>query len=302
MTTGAVASVLDVLAVRPTRVVLLRDIPTGSGNWLVEMPGGRRAVLRRYHPGATPQDLGYEHAVLNHLAAAGWVVPHPVSEPVNHDGQWYCLTRYVAGKPAARDDRAQHRRRGRDLARLDLALRELSPRIGQRPGWRAHHTAIAANSGIDWPECVRQLAVVSPRLSSWAQAAAEQTRAALEAIGAAELPTTLIHGDFADWNVHYRQGRLAGVIDFGLTHQDSRPYELAIARTYRAPQATEAYRDELARRGWPLSALEQEAVKPVYHSFRVNMVASELDDGLKAGQYNLAGIERQLARTGTPPP
>jgi phosphotransferase family enzyme len=44
------------------------------------------------------------------------------------------------------------------------------------------------------------------------------------AIGAAELPVTVIHGDFAEQNVHYRHGRLAGVIDFGLTRQDSRPY------------------------------------------------------------------------------
>jgi hypothetical protein len=39
------------------------------------------------------------------------------------------------------------------------------------------------------------------------------------------------------WNVHYRRGRLAGVIDFGLAHLDSRPWELAVARTYRAPEA-----------------------------------------------------------------
>ena len=79
------------------------------------------------------------------------------------------------------------------------------------------------------------------------ETAGGQTRAALAAIGAAEQPITLIHGDFAEWNVHYRHGRLAGVIDFGLTHQDTRPYELAIARTYRAPETADAHRGELAR-------------------------------------------------------
>ena len=44
-----------------------------------------------------------------------------------------------------------------------------------------------------------------------------QTRGALADIGAAELPLTVVHGDFAEWNVHYERGRLAGVIDFGLT-------------------------------------------------------------------------------------
>jgi hypothetical protein len=102
--------------------------------------------------------------------------------------------------------------------------------------------------------------------------------------------------------VHYRHGRLAGVIDFGLAHQDTRPYELAIARTYRAPEAADAYRDELARGGWPLSALEEAAIGPVYHAFRVGMAAWELDHGLKTGEYNLAAIERQLSMTGTPSP
>jgi Ser/Thr protein kinase RdoA (MazF antagonist) len=302
MVTDAIGRVLDVLAVRPDRVALLKDVPSGNGNWLVEMPGRQRVVLRRYHPGASPEDLAYEHAVIGHLASAGWVVPHPIGQPVCHEGLWYCLTRYVPGQPTARESPAKRRRRGRDLARLDLALRDLGQRIGQRPGWRPQHSAIAANAGIDWQACVRQLTAVSPRLGSWAHTAAEQTRAALTALGAGELPTTLIHGDFAEWNVHYQNGRLAGVIDFGLAHQDSRPYELAIARTYRAPETADAYRGELARAGWPLSALEEAAITPVYQAFRLDMAASEVNDGLNTGQYNLTVIESQLSRTGTPPP
>jgi homoserine kinase type II len=300
--TGAVASVLDVLGVRPARIAVLKDVPLHNGSWLVEMPGGHRAVLRRYHPGASPEDLAYEHAVLGHLAAAGWVVPLPVGEPVCHDGLWYCLTRYVPGEPAVRGSHAQRRRRGRDLARLHLALRYLGQRIGQRPGLRPQHSAVTVSAGIDWQACVQGLTAASPRLGSWAQDAAAQTRAALAAIGAAELPVTVIHGDFAEWNVHYRNGRLAGVIDFGLAHLDSRPYELAIARTYRAPETVDAYRTELARSGWPFSALEAAAIGPLYRAFRLDMAAWELDHGLRTGDYNLAGIERQLSRTGTPPP
>src|SRR5260370_42226960 len=82
MLTGAVACVLDVLGVRPGRITVLKDVPPGNGSWLVELPCGQRAVLRRYHPGASPEDLGDEHAVLGYLAGAGWAVPHPVSAPV----------------------------------------------------------------------------------------------------------------------------------------------------------------------------------------------------------------------------
>ena len=142
----------------------------------------------------------------------------------------------------------------------------LRPRQAGRP-----HSAITAQAGIDWQACVQGLTAVSPRLGSWAQAAARQTRAALAAIGAGELPVTVIHGDFAEWNVHYQRGRLAGVIDFGLTRLDSRPCEEA-------------------------------AIRPLYHAFRLDLAAWELDRALKTGEYRLPAIERQLSRTGTPLP
>jgi len=53
MVTGVVTCVLDTLGVRRGRVAVLKDVPAGNGNWLVEMPGGQRAVLRRYHRGPT---------------------------------------------------------------------------------------------------------------------------------------------------------------------------------------------------------------------------------------------------------
>jgi len=48
-------------------VTCLKDVPLGTASWLVEVGGGR-LVLRRCHAGVTPQDLGYEHAVLRHRA------------------------------------------------------------------------------------------------------------------------------------------------------------------------------------------------------------------------------------------
>ena len=299
--TGSLADVLGLLGPPPDKTTVLKDVPGQNGSWLVELRG-ERSVLRRYHPGASAEDLAYEHAVLRHLAAAGWVVPDPVGEPVCHAGLWYCLTRYVPGGPVVGEDPAQQRRRGRDLARLHLALRGLGERIRQRPGWRPQHSAVTVRADADWEACVRGLMPVSPRLGGWAEAAAGDTRAALAAIGADRLPVTVVHGDFAEWNVHYEQGRLAGVIDFGLAHLDSRPYELAIARTYRAPEVVDAYRAELARGGWPLSAREEAAIGPLYRAFRVDMAAWLLDHGLSTGEYDLAAIERQLARTGTPPP
>jgi homoserine kinase type II len=155
----------------------------------------------------------------------------------------------VAGGAISRETARQRRRRGRDLARLHVALRGLDARIGQRPGWQPQHAGVTARTGVDWQACVRGLMQVSPRLGSWASAAATESRGELAAIGASDLPLMVVHGDFAEWNVHYERGRLAGIIDFGLTHLDSRPFELAIARTYRSPETIDAYRAELARNG-----------------------------------------------------
>lgn len=302
MTTSDCDQVLDLLGLRPRRVVAIKDVPLGNANWLADTAAGQRFILRRYHAGATREDLAYEQAVLGHLASAGWVVPTAVSELVCWRDRWYCLTRYVPGKAVTAEDSGQRVRRGRDLARLHLALRGFAERMGQRPGWRAQHSGVTTLVASDWEECVRGLACVSRRLASWAQAAATQVHDSLAALGASDLPVMVVHGDFAEWNVHYEHGRLAGVIDFGLTHVDTRPFELAIARTYRAPEAFDAYRAELTAGGWPLSELEEAAMEPVYRAFRVGMAASEMEDGLVTGNYDLAMIERQLSRTGTVAP
>src|ERR1700722_15721195 len=99
--------VLTLMGLRPSRVVMLKDVPLGNGNWLVETATAERFVLRRYRPQVTQQDLAYEHAVLGHLASVGWVVPAALCEPIFWQGFWYCLTRYVPGEPIRAEDAGQ---------------------------------------------------------------------------------------------------------------------------------------------------------------------------------------------------
>lgn len=293
------AEALELLGFKPRAVTTMRDGLVGNGSWLVEPAAGRPVVLRRYDETTSVESVAYEHAVLEHLAGAGWVVPSPVSSVVEVAGALYCLTRLVPGRAVAERTPSDRARRGRDLARLDLALRGLAEGLGQRPGWRAQHTGVSVHTHIDWEQCLRELRTHDARLADWAAAAADASRAELAAIGAGALPITVIHGDFAEWDVHYDEGgRLVGMIDFGLSRVDSRPYELAIARTYRAPEAIVAYRDELARKGWPLTELEEAAIEPIHRAFRVDMVAWGADSGLRTGACDLVWIERQLERAG----
>ena len=82
MLSGPLLQVLEQLSLRSSGITTLKDVPAGNGNWLAETAAGERVVLRRYDAGTTAADLSYEHAVLRHLAAGGWVVPVPVGEAV----------------------------------------------------------------------------------------------------------------------------------------------------------------------------------------------------------------------------
>jgi Ser/Thr protein kinase RdoA (MazF antagonist) len=301
MTSGPDAALRE-LGLTGGRVRALKDLPGQNASWLVERPGREPVVLRRYNPLATVPDLAYEHAVLRHLSARGWRVPDPLSAIAEVDGDLYCVTRYVPGVARHSETPVQRAQRGRDLARLELALRPLADDLGQRPGWRPQHTAVTVHEDVDWRRCVEGLRAVDERLADRAETAATSTTAALHALGADQLPVTVVHGDFAPWNVHYDDtgGGLVGVIDFGLSHLDSRPYELAIARAHRAPETIDAYRGAHAAAGWPLTPLEEEAIPHLHRAFRVDMVAWLLHDALASGRHDLPRIEHLLTRTTDP--
>ena len=258
---SGVGEILSRFQIEAQDVEPLQVEPDGNSVWRLDVTGGP-LVLRRYHSRATRDDVLYEHAVLAHVAAAGWAVPAAVTAPLEIDGSLYCLTRFVPGDGTVDETPEAQARRGRHLARLHLCLRDLD--LPQRPGWRCRHQGITVWESADWPTLVAALRVEDPHLGEWAARAADATTGELAEIDAQELPVLVIHGDFASWNVHYfADESLAGVIDFGLTHVDSRPYELSIARGDRAPRFVDAYRDELTKLCWPLSDPEEDAIAPL---------------------------------------
>jgi Phosphotransferase enzyme family len=252
-----VLGVLGVLGLQARTMTVLKDVPLHNASWLVQLTDGGRVVLRRYHARATAASISYEHAVLRYLADAGWVVPEPVGDLVEYQGGWYCPTRYVPGRAIGQESAGQQRRRGRDLARLHIALRGLAERLGQRPGWHAQHMGVTVDAEFDWDACVQRLMRVSPRLGSWLSAAAWHARDALAALGASELPVLVIHGDFAEWNVHYQRGRLAARFASGMAawavHDSLQTggYDLAMIERQLSRTGTSPPRDALRRIAHP---------------------------------------------------
>jgi Ser/Thr protein kinase RdoA (MazF antagonist) len=120
--------------------------------------------------------------------------------------------------------------------------------------------------------------------------------------GGGRLVLRRYHAEATPDDLAYEHAVLRSVIDFGLTHLDSRPYELAIARISRSRAALEGYRAELAHLGWPLSELEEAAIDPIARAFRVDLLAWHLNHARKTGSYDVAFIERQLSATCTAPP
>lgn len=294
-------AVLDRLGVGTarTRTIAPNHGPEGNANWHVWPSAGERCHLRRYYAGTTAEDLQYEHTILTHLSSQGWRVPEPLTQPIEEGGRWYCLSRYVPGRSRNQETSPQRVQRGADLARLHVALRPLAERIGQRPNWQPLHEGLAVMTPVDWRAGLDELSIDHPALAEWAAAAATSTADELAALGARDLPLTVIHGDFmADQNVHYDRRRFVGVIDFGVAHLGCRPYELISARCYRASELRAGYVDELRRHGWPLSDLEVVALVPVYRAFRLSMVAWQLEAGRRTGRFDAATIESQLAQTG----
>lgn len=96
--------------------------------------------------------------------------------------------------------------------------------------------------------------------------------------------------------------RTRGALDFALSHLDSRPYELAIARAHRSPEPIDAYAAELAALGWPLTDLEQAAIGPLHRAFRLSMTAWAIDEAWDGTPLDMVMIKRQLQLTGVPPP
>lgn len=214
----------------------LRRPERGTNNAVFVLRAGESTYVLRIHLNADPDQVEAEQRLLRALADGGALsFDVPVALPTATGATYAAsgrgpatLTRWIPGTHPARDIRGLELAGGA-LAELDAALatlpRELAP--------------------TDWS--VRGLHQVHPRVPDLDALAADLTDALPDDLGArwfaerapaieaattrcyAELPTQIIHGDYALGNLLVEGGEVRGVLDFEIAGIDLRITELVAA-------------------------------------------------------------------------
>lgn len=284
---------------RPSRIRRIGPASPGSlGNqqWHVWTESDDRYVLRLHAAGRTSEAIDYEARVVGAAAAAGWPVPVALGAPLPLGDRYVSVLTWLRGR-ARRSESAGHQlRRGALLARLHADLRHLGGELGQRPTWYALHDLGAMRKELGWEHGLRLLDAIRPDLVRPLRDALGVVERNLTASRIDALPTTVVHGDFTRWNLLFVADRLTGVIDFDLTHLDSRTADLAMARAAYNPAVLDGYRAEARRLGWPLTSDEEAAVRLLDAAMRLGIVAWELYDLRVAGVMDVDLVARQVQR------
>jgi homoserine kinase type II len=143
-----------------------------------------------------------------------------------------------------------------------------------------------------WDRGVELLRRQRPDLAGRAERAMDEAKHLVAERDLLGLLRTIVHGDFASWNVHFDDaGQLAGVIDFDLAHPDSRAWEFVIARLDLAPELLAGYQRATAD---PLSERELAAIGPLQVVLQVLMVMAGLWNGQYSGSFDEAMIAGHL--------
>jgi Ser/Thr protein kinase RdoA (MazF antagonist) len=115
-----------------------------------------------------------------------------------------------------------------------------------------------------------------------------------EELTARSAPNTVLHGDFAPWNLlRDERGGLSGVLDFEFTHRSLRVSDFALAWRGRHDQVIRGYGEVIALEGRELAL-----VAPAFWSWMLIGVAGELREERLAGRapHDRSWITRMMLR------
>ncbi len=195
-------------------------------------------------------------------------LPIPVPLALGRPGAGYpwrwLVTTWVDGADATSERIADQAQAGRDLAAFLLALQSVDatggPSHGQPPHWFAWRPFPQRATPLR-----QRLAEASPTAETAVLTAAFD--GALDA-GEHQGPPVWVHGDIAPDNVVASQGRIAGVIDFGVMSVGDPAYDYAGAWRLLTVEGRHAFREALGAddatwaraRGWAVLTAASEVI------------------------------------------
>lgn len=190
-------------------------------------------VLRRYAKGRSKADVDYELKVLDRLQQAGWAVASAETDSLQHGEYVWCAFRYCPGRsrtPRTPEGiRSEQRARGRLLAELHQDTTRFVD-LGQRDGWeRLEEVLQERTTGPSLEQLLQGFAKTHPEEASIFRWHAKRARNIFQELRAQDLPGIVIHGDFAPWNIRYKNGKLSGIFDFDLCHLNHRVADFALS-------------------------------------------------------------------------
>ena len=219
----------------------------------LERGGQRRTYfLRRYKPGVRPEELEFEHSLINHLVAQGTcpvAAVHPTREggtflhlqrPGDEpEGAYYAVFDYLPGEDrytwvGPRCTPAELRGAGQLLGRFHDAVRAFQPR-----GRRGEARTLALLKRIDdlWVDGHRH-----PKGTAFdacldthfalVRASIAETLRALRQPEAETFPQVVIHSDYHPGNLKFEGEAISGLVDFDWAKLDLRSLDVGLALWY----------------------------------------------------------------------
>ena len=211
-------------------------------------------MVRGYSNEGFPH-VDYELEVLASLDEVGWPVPAAVEEPIQVDGRTWCLFKFLPGTCRTSKHPEERRARGRLLAELHEAMASLAG-MGQRRGFGLSDEVVGDSGLIDSIRKYEQHHPSEGHIMRWH---IDQANVVFDRLDLDEAVTTVLHGDFAPWNLLYQGENLTGVIDFEATYLNYRVADFANSWRGYQDEVIEGY-EEVCE----LSDLEWELLVPAY--------------------------------------
>ncbi len=216
----------------------LSRLPGENCNILLETADRQRFVLKVAGEDLTDDAISLEHAVVEHLVAAGTALDLPRIVPTRSGA--ILAREETAGGPVLRA-RLLRFVPGQAWVELGAALDELRRELGRILGTVActlgdfSHPAARRSHRWDLSAASRHRATTGLVTDPGRRHLLERMFHLYEA-GAvpalAQLPRSVIHGDVNDENIQVVEGRVAGLLDFGDCLENPTVCELAIALAY----------------------------------------------------------------------